>query len=184
MKEEKIEFSFLASPEPKNLRKPLSSFITPNAPSTCIERFILSSTPNGVLIFFNDSSLCCLNFCDTFIVRCSYFDLWHILIYLAASDSDGSLGGLISIAENASSIENIFDNMLRKALWCSGDPVCINTEDQAIDSLNYSACHDCVLLPEVSCESRNVFLDRVSVIGKPENRDLGLFGIISENLGV
>ena len=111
-------------------------------------------------------------------------DMAGILIYLAASDSDGSLGGLISIAENASSIENIFDNMLRKALWCSGDPVCINTEDQAIDSLNYSACHDCVLLPEVSCESRNVFLDRVSVIGKPENRNLGLFGIISENLGV
>ncbi|MGN0182499.1 MAG: DrmB family protein [Candidatus Ornithomonoglobus sp.] len=107
-----------------------------------------------------------------------------ILIYLASSDSEGSLGGLTSIAENAESMENIIDNMLRKALWCSGDPICINSKDQAIDSLNYSACYDCVLLPEVSCESRNVFLDRVSVVGKPENRDLGLFGLIAENMDI
>ena len=49
-------------------------------------------------------------------------------------------------------------------------------EEQGYNSLNYSACHDCVLLPETSCESRNALLDRVSVVGTPEEPNLGFFG--------
>lgn len=99
-----------------------------------------------------------------------------ILIYLATPDSDGSLGGLISIAEDVIQLERIVDNMLEKALWCSGDPLCINATEQGLLSLNYAACHDCTLLPETSCEFRNVLLDRVSIVGTLENRGLGLFG--------
>ena len=103
-------------------------------------------------------------------------DMNGILIYLASSDSDGSLGGLISIAEDVDRLEKILDKMLEKALWCSGDPLCINTTEQGLLSLNYAACHDCTLLPETSCEFRNVLLDRVSIVGTLENRSLGLFG--------
>lgn len=113
------------------------------------------------------------NFCDD---SDSAMAMNGVLIYLATSDSDGSLGGLISIAEDVSRLENILDNMLKKALWCSGDPLCINATEQGLLSLNYAACHDCTLLPETSCEFRNVLLDRVSIVGTLENRGLGVFG--------
>lgn len=102
-----------------------------------------------------------------------------ILIYTSASDSDGSLGGLVRQGE-----EDLFETTLRNALqeasWCSSDPLCIESEAQGFNSLNYSACHACSLLPETSCEARNCLLDRVSVVGKPDNRLLGFFGSFFE----
>ena len=76
------------------------------------------------------------------------FAMRGILVYLASSDCDGSLGGLISIAENPERLRTIIENMLRKAQWCSADPLCITSTEQGFNSLNYSACHDCLLLPE------------------------------------
>jgi len=99
-----------------------------------------------------------------------------ILIYLASSDCDGSLGGLISIAQDSEKFRVILENMLQKAAWCSGDPLCAASDGQGFDSLNYSACHNCALLPETSCEFRNVLLDRVSVVGTPEEPPLGFLG--------
>ena len=32
------------------------------------------------------------------------------------------------------------------------------------------------MLPETSCEARNCLLDRVAIVGKMENRDMGYFG--------
>ncbi|MGB4014316.1 MAG: hypothetical protein WBL47_00605, partial [Bacilli bacterium] len=90
--------------------------------------------------------------------------------------------GLISIANDTERLNTILVNMLNKALWCSADPVCCNLTDQGYHSLNYAACHDCVLLPETSCEFANVLLDRVAIIGKPENPNLGLMGDIAASL--
>lgn len=104
------------------------------------------------------------------------FSMRGILVYLASSDCDGSLGGLISIAESPERMRVIIENMLRKAQWCSADPLCRTSTEQGYNSLNYSACHDCVLLPETSCESRNALLDRVAIVGTPESPNLGLFG--------
>ena len=99
-----------------------------------------------------------------------------VLIYLTSSDCDGSLGGLISIAQNPERLGLIFTNMIQKASWCSADPLCVSSIDQGFESLNYSACHDCLLLPETSCEFRNLLLDRVSIVGIPEDRKLGFMG--------
>ncbi len=96
-----------------------------------------------------------------------------VLIYVSSSDSDSSLGGLISIADNKDVFEKIMDSMLERASWCSGDPLCISSMKQGYKSLNYAACHDCTLLPETSCERFNCFLDRASVVGTPEDSDLG-----------
>jgi hypothetical protein len=46
-----------------------------------------------------------------------------------------------------------------------------------------AACHSCTLIPETSCEEFNIFLDRATVVGTYENRELGfyceeLFGIV------
>lgn len=103
-------------------------------------------------------------------------EMQGVLIYLATSDCDGSLGGLISIAQDENLMERILDDMLQKALWCSADPHCISATEQGFASLNYAACHDCTLLPETSCEFRNVLLDRVAIVGTAENRSLGVFG--------
>lgn len=99
-----------------------------------------------------------------------------VLIYLASTDSEGSLGGLISIAENTNRLEIVIKKMLQSALWCSGDPLCSSATQQGLNGLNYAACHDCTLLPETSCEIQNTLLDRISVVGMPENRSLGFLG--------
>ena len=49
-----------------------------------------------------------------------------VLIYVSSSDSDSSLGGLISVADNEDVFERIMDSMLERASWCSGDPLCIS----------------------------------------------------------
>jgi len=57
-----------------------------------------------------------------------------------------------------------------------------NSTKQGFHSLNYAACHDCVLLPETSCEFRNVLLDLISIVGKLDNPDLGLMGQIAASV--
>lgn len=98
-----------------------------------------------------------------------------ILIYTSSSDTDGSLGGLVRQGE-CDLLEETVRNLLEEASWCSSDPLCIESESQGFNSLNYAACHACTLLPETSCEASNCLLDRVAVVGKPENRGLGFFG--------
>ena len=109
-------------------------------------------------------------------------EMCGVLIYLATSDAEGSLGGLISIAKDYRRMEAVLINMLQKASWCSADPLCCNSTQQGFNSLNYAACHDCVLLPETSCEFRNILLDRVAVVGKPGYPELGLMGEMTASL--
>jgi len=97
-----------------------------------------------------------------------------ILVYTASSDSAGSLGGLAALAK-----ERVFAPIFRTAIehgrWCSSDPVCAESRGSGTDNLNLAACHACVLLPETSCEHRNVLLDRVAVVGSQEVPDAALF---------
>jgi hypothetical protein len=101
-------------------------------------------------------------------------DMAGILLYTASNDSEGSLGGLVSQGETER-LENTFRAMLENASWCSSDPLCIHSDGQGVNSLNYAACHSCTLLPETSCEYRNVFLDRAAVVGLLEEPEMGLF---------
>jgi hypothetical protein len=98
-----------------------------------------------------------------------------ILIYTSASDSDGSLGGLVRQGR-PDRLLNTFNGALSAASWCSSDPICSESMDQGLESLNYAACHACTLLPETSCAMRNCLLDRVAVVGKLDDPELGFFG--------
>ncbi len=102
-------------------------------------------------------------------------DMAGILIYTSSSDSDGSLGGLVRQGESEL-LEETMRNLLEEASWCSSDPLCIESQSQGYNSLNYAACHACTLLPETSCEARNCLLDRAAVVGKPDDREIGFFG--------
>lgn len=101
-------------------------------------------------------------------------EMCGILIYTSATDTDGSLGGLVREGQTAR-IENTFRNMLQGSSWCSNDPLCIESTNQGYNGLNYAACHACLLLPETSCESVNCLLDRASVVGTPDNKKLAFF---------
>lgn len=98
-----------------------------------------------------------------------------ILLYTASSDADGSLGGLVRRGQ-----QNLFAQTLQSALdeaiWCSADPVCMESQAQGFDDLNYAACYSCTLLPETSCEVSNCCLDRTAVIGTAEDRSTGYLG--------
>jgi len=90
-----------------------------------------------------------------------------ILIYTAVPDIVGSLGGIIESSEPDAFIA-LLDGALKHAQWCSLDPVCSEHEGQGPGWLNRAACHACVLVPEPSCEYKNVFLDRTFIKGSEE----------------
>ncbi|MER5621969.1 DUF1998 domain-containing protein [Streptosporangium sp. NPDC002544] len=97
-----------------------------------------------------------------------------ILIYTATSDSAGSLGGVVAQGEHRKLHETL-EGALARTEWCSQDPPCMESEASGLDSLNLAACYACVLLPETSCETNNVFLDRAMLIGTPEDPSTGFF---------
>jgi hypothetical protein len=96
------------------------------------------------------------------------------LIYTATSDSAGSLGGIVGLAENGD-LDDLISEALREASWCSSDPLCIESEGGGVDALNLAACHACLLLPEVSCEEMNVLLDRALLVGTADNPSMAFF---------
>ena len=104
-----------------------------------------------------------------------------VLIYTAAGDCEGTMGGLVQQGKPGH-FESLLIGALEDSLWCSSDPLCVESHGQGIDSLNRAACHACCLLPETSCEEGNRFLDRVALIGRPDDRTLGFFGIMAERI--
>lgn len=87
-----------------------------------------------------------------------------ILIYTAAGDAQGTLGGLVRLGAPDKLIP-LLVAALDDADVCSNDPVCIESDRQGSSSLNLSACHGCCLVSETSCESGNRLLDRQLVLG-------------------
>jgi len=97
------------------------------------------------------------------------------LIYTASGDSEGTMGGLVKQG-TPGNLERTLVRALRKAMWCSYDPICMESSGQGPDSCNLAACHGCSLLPETSCEEGNRLLDRAMVVGFPDQPEIGLFG--------
>ena len=100
-----------------------------------------------------------------------------LLIYTAAADSEGTLGGLIYQAKPnilARHLEQILEEQLT---LCSSDPLCADHnplgEGKSI-SLHGAACHTCLFSPETSCERGNKYLDRALLV-KTLNSELPAF---------
>lgn len=88
-----------------------------------------------------------------------------VLIYTASGDTEGSLGGLVRMGR-AGKLEKVISKAVSNAQWCSSDPICLETSEkggQGPEGLNLAACHDCLLLPETSCEVFNCLLDRKTI---------------------
>ncbi|KQX93039.1 MULTISPECIES: DUF1998 domain-containing protein [Streptomyces] len=91
-------------------------------------------------------------------------DQYGVLVYTAAGDAEGTLGGLVQQGEPPRLSETLL-RMTEAAAWCSADPLCAEHTGQGFDNLNRAACHACALLPETSCETGNTLLDRALVVG-------------------
>jgi hypothetical protein len=101
-----------------------------------------------------------------------------ILLYTAAGDSEGTLGGLVRLGR-PESLERIFRKAIARASWCSVDPVCSeNLGGQGSWLTNLAACHACALLPETACETLNHGLDRAMLVGTPQERTPGAFSFL------
>jgi hypothetical protein len=97
------------------------------------------------------------------------------LIYTASADSDGTLGGLMQLADNAH-CERLLSKVLEYARFCGSDPICEETPLRIeSETQSGSSCHSCLLLPETSCELFNRMLDRLMVGGSLDNPVLGYF---------
>jgi hypothetical protein len=82
-----------------------------------------------------------------------------LLIYTAAPDSDGTLGGLVRQGA-IDRFEEILTDAVRDMQWCSSDPLCIQGHMSASDIHNAAACHACVLAPETSNCSTGFWIGR------------------------
>lgn len=90
-----------------------------------------------------------------------------LFIGTTASDSEGTLGGLVALAE-PQRLGLLMVSALRRAARCSSDPVCaMRTPSDPEDFLHGAACHCCSFASETSCERSNRFLDRRLLLTLP-----------------
>lgn len=83
-----------------------------------------------------------------------------LLIYTAAPDSEGTLGGLVQLGEPQTLGYHIAQALQQMCL-CASDPLCAEHKPHGgTYSLHWAACHACLFSPETSCERGNKFLDR------------------------
>ena len=83
-----------------------------------------------------------------------------VLLSTAASDSEGTLGGLVALGE-ARFLGRLLGQALEDAETCSSDPLCgERLPEPPSDQLHAAACHACLFVSETSCETGNRWLHR------------------------
>ena len=97
-----------------------------------------------------------------------------VLLYTAATDSDGTLGGLVELGK-PEALERIITLALKRARICSADPLCAEHDPTEDNSLHGAACHSCAYISETSCEIGNRYLDRALVVPTFDCEDAAFF---------
>jgi len=87
-----------------------------------------------------------------------------VLIYTAAADSEGTLGGLVSLGKPHNLGRHIAQ-ALEQIRICTSDPLCAEHRPtrQGV-TLHGASCHACLFSPETSCEKGNRYLDRALLV--------------------
>jgi hypothetical protein len=88
--------------------------------------------------------------------------MYGCLIY-TAEGAEGSMGGLIAQTREQNLNDLIRSALLRSTI-CNSDPLCWQSDGQGLFELNLASCFSCGLVSETSCEHRNIFLDRRSLV--------------------
>jgi hypothetical protein len=97
-----------------------------------------------------------------------------VLIYTAAADSDGTLGGLVELGK-PDNLGHILSQALDRARICASDPLCAEHDPTKDQTLHGAACHACSLVSETSCEIGNRYLDRALLVQTLEIADAAFF---------
>lgn len=100
-----------------------------------------------------------------------------ILIYTAAADSDGTLGGLVELGK-PENLGRLLRQALDRAKVCASDPLCAEHDPRKDQSLHAASCHACSFVSETSCECGNRYLDRALVIPTLQVTDAAFFEAI------
>jgi hypothetical protein len=98
-----------------------------------------------------------------------------VLIYTAAPDSEGTLGGLVSLGET-DTLGRHLDQALEAMRLCASDPLCAEHHPYKDGTtLHGAACHACLFVPETSCERGNKYLDRSVLMKTLDKEELAFF---------
>lgn len=97
-----------------------------------------------------------------------------LLLYTAAPDSEGTLGGLVALGE-PDALGRILGQALERARLCSSDPLCSEHDPRDDGSVHGAACHACQFASETSCVLGNRFLDRATITDTFSTTDLSFF---------
>jgi len=100
-----------------------------------------------------------------------------ILIYTAAADSDGTLGGLVDLGK-PENLGRLMAQALNRAKICSSDPLCSEHDPEKDRSLHAASCHACSFVSETSCEKGNRYLDRALLVPTLDCSAAAFFGDI------
>lgn len=83
-----------------------------------------------------------------------------ILLYTAAPDSEGTLGGLVELGEPLT-LGRHLQQALENMRLCASDPLCSEHRPDTMGrGIQGACCHACQFAPETSCERGNRYLDR------------------------
>lgn len=97
-----------------------------------------------------------------------------VLLYTAAPDSDGTLGGLVELGK-PENLGRLISQALHNARICSADPLCAEHVPTQDSTLHGAACHACAFLPETSCEFGNRYLDRALLVPTFHGGEISFF---------
>lgn len=87
-----------------------------------------------------------------------------ILIYTAASDSEGTLGGLVNLGDPVSMGRHM-EQLIESMRICGSDPLCAeHTATGEGRGIHGASCHGCLFSAETSCERGNRYLDRNTLV--------------------
>lgn len=87
-----------------------------------------------------------------------------ILLYTAAPDSEGTLGGLVELGDPVT-LGRHLQQALESMRLCASDPLCAEHRPDTIGrSIHGACCHACQFAPETSCERGNRYLDRAVLV--------------------
>jgi len=100
-----------------------------------------------------------------------------VLIYTAAPDSEGTLGGLVGLGQ-PEILGRHLDLALEAMLLCASDPLCAE-HLPAVHGLDLhgACCHACLFSPETSCERGNRYLDRNTLVASLATDQAAFFNL-------
>lgn len=148
--------------------------VEPHWPGT---RYVLLHTFSHVLIreFALECGYGAAGIAERVYARSGDEPMAGILLYTAAPDSEGTLGGLVTLGRQ-DRLGALVDQALDAARLCGSDPLCAEHNPTIHGRLHGAACHACLFAAETSCERGNHFLDREVLVETLSGRPGGFFG--------